>query len=59
MFQSLSGRDLLLPKIDRDDIERALNSLQMNVLNAEKNKSIKDRLGQVIYSFIRLNNHCN
>ena len=59
MFQSLSGRDLLLPKIDRDDIERALNSLQMNVLNAEKNKSIKDRLGQVIYSFIKLNNHCN
>ena len=47
MFQSLSGHDLLLSKIDRDDIEKALNSLQMNVLNAEKNKSVKDHLSQV------------
>jgi len=43
----LSGQDVLLSKIDRDDIERALQSLQINVLSAEKNKSVKELLRQV------------
>ena len=47
MLQSLSVQDILLSKIDRDDIERVLQSLQINVLSAEKNKSIKDDHRQV------------
>ena len=40
----LSGQDILLSKIDRDNIETALQSLQINILSAEKNKSVKDDL---------------
>ncbi|KAI0213996.1 hypothetical protein LSAT2_000911 [Lamellibrachia satsuma] len=42
--KSLSGQDILLSKIDHDDIETALQSLQINILSAEKNKSVKDDL---------------
>ena len=42
MLQSLSGQDILLSKIDRDDIERALQSLHINFVSAEKYTLIKD-----------------
>ena len=65
MLQSLSGQDILLSKTDSDDTEKALQSLQINFLSAEKNKLVKGDLRFVRHTtdfrefLLKLNNCSN